>query len=276
MYQFLPTMCHEIASIDPDIVLLAGLDRDDVGISAEQAVAYKLSHPNVKLILRVNENDARKGTTDVDDRIRSLSKHIDGTVWVSNWLRAYFYQRGWDCKNDCVIINGVDKEIYKPQPKFNNGKTNIVAHHWSSHPKKGADIYEKLDELVGQDNRFTFTYIGRTSNNFKHSRVIAPMFGKALGEELGKYDVYVSASRYDPGPNHIIEAISCGLPTLVHKEGGGCVEFVHPLEVYDSWSELKYRLIDKSYSQSHDRFSTWQECAIQYDSFIKEILDGKR
>jgi hypothetical protein len=32
------------------------------------------------------------------------------------------------------------------------------------------------------------------------------MFGKELGDELGKYDVYASASRFDPGPNHIIES----------------------------------------------------------------------
>src|SRR5258706_15914630 len=69
----------------PDVILLAGLDNDGLGMSAEQAIMYKMYMKDIKIFLRVNENDARKNTTHVDNQLIKVSHHIDGTVFVSNW-----------------------------------------------------------------------------------------------------------------------------------------------------------------------------------------------
>jgi glycosyltransferase involved in cell wall biosynthesis len=278
-HKHVPEMGHDLIppesmSIAPDAVLLAGLDNDGQGgVSAEQAIMYKMYQDRVKLVLRVNENDARKGTAHVDDYLLKLAPHMDGTVFVSHWLRDYFLERGWPDNNHAVIVNGVDREIFKSQPKLNNGKLNIVAHHWSDNPLKGFDIYEQLDEFVGANSdKYAFTYIGRDRRTFKHTNVVRPLFGKKLGEELGKHDVYVSASRFDPGPNHVLEALACDMPTYVHKDGGGCVEFAGYAHAYGTWEEL--RDILESGPPYHanvqsNNLHTWPTCVREYIGFLE-------
>jgi glycosyltransferase involved in cell wall biosynthesis len=256
-----------------DAVVLIGLENDGQGISAEQAIMYKMyaSERNVKLVLRVNENDARKGTTGVDKKWIEYSAHVDSTVFVSEWLRDYFVnEREWKNDNCTVIKNGVDHEIFKPGTKLDNGKLNIVAHHWSDNYMKGFDIYDELDKFVGKNpDKYSFTYIGRDRGTFKNTNVIKPLFGKKMGEELGKYDVYVSASRFDPGPNHILEAVACGLPTFVHEDGGGAVEFAGPDASYDSWESLCGRLVNRDFPKNPPQITDWETCIKQYADFVR-------
>lgn len=260
----------------PDVLLLVGLDNDGTGISAEQAVMYKSmiqGKRDVKLILRVNECDARKNTKHVDRGLLELSKYIDGTVFVSNWMRDYFLEKDWKCRNHTTIPNGVDGKIFKPADKLNNNKINIVSHHWSDNPMKGFDVYEKLDKFVGNNNdKFTYAYIGRDRRTFKHTNVIPPLFGQKLGDELGRYDVYVSASRFDPGPNHIAESISCELPTYVHADGGGCVEFAGSDHTYRNWEELQKILVDGQFTPNSTKFSVWSDCVDQYVKFLEGLV----
>jgi hypothetical protein len=190
-------------------------------------------------------------------------------------MRDYFLSKGWKCKKNTVILNGVDKKIFCEGNKFNNGKINILAHHWSDNHMKGAQIYEEIDRFVGEySQEFTFTYIGRTKSNFKNTKVIQPLFGTKLGQELGKYDVYVSASKWDPGPNHISEPISCKIPTYVHFEGGGCVEFAGHDHVFHSWDELKQLLLGKHFLPNSTSFETWEEMSCKYKLFMNEVLNG--
>jgi hypothetical protein len=273
-----PDMCEllldQTLNVTPDVILLAGLDNDGYGISVDQAVMYKLYvKPDVKIVLRVNENDARKGTDTVDDLLVRVSAHVDGTVFVSSWLQQYFNDKGWACKDQTVIVNGVAVDVFKPQPKLNNGKLNIVAHHWSDNEMKGKDIYEKLDELVGQQpDRFAFTYVGRHRCGFKHTAVVRPLAGRALGEELGKHDVYVSASRFDPGPNHVTEALSCGLPTWVHKDGGGAVEFAGEDHAYRDWDQLKLTLETAPFVPNTAlALQGWAPCIKDYVTYLERV-----
>lgn len=257
--------------IDPNVILIAGLENEGATeISAEQAIMYKMYRPECKLVLRVNENDARKNTNHLDDYLMKLFPHMDGIVFVSNWLREYFKEKGWCGTNDTVIYNGVDKEIFKPGIKFDDGKLHIVAHHWSDNPLKGADMYEKIDEFVGKNpDKYEFTYIGRHQCEFNHTKIVRPLAGKSLGEELGKHDLYVSASRFDPGPNHICESISCNIPTYVHEQGGGCVEFAGSDHVYRNWEELKTILLGSQFNFNNTKFGSWTECVNRYVEFLK-------
>ena len=284
-HKFVPEMGNELVppesmSIAPDVVLLAGIDNDGRGgVSVEQAVMYKMYQDKVKLVLRVNENDARKGTSNVDDTLLNLFPHMDGIVFVSQWLKDYFRDKGWEGKNDTVIINGVDRDVFSPQPKLNNGKLNIVAHHWSDNYMKGFDVYEALDEFVGRDpDKFAFTYIGRHRRTFsKNTTIVGPVSGKKHGAELGKHDVYVSASRFDPGPNHILEALACKLPVLVHKDGGGCVEFAGNYATYDRFEALKALLVSGEFPSQPQgiALSDWQTCIKEYTVFLEATCQMK-
>lgn len=279
MYDYIPQMGHDVCNprdfqARPEIIFLAGLDSDGYAISAEQAIAYKMYvNPHVKIIARINENDARKGTSTVDNNLRILSEHVDATVFVSSWLQDYFVaQGGWKCDKQAVIYNGVDKTHFRPVKKLENGKINIVTHHWSNNRLKGFDIYEKLDEFVASNPEFTFSYIGRELGTFRHTTVHAPTYGQDLGDLLGRYDVYVSGSRFDPGPNHVLEALASGIPTFVHDLGGGAVEFAGQDHVFNDWQSLSTILLKKTFqNNSAITLNDWQTCVSQYVEFAKTI-----
>tara|TARA_R110000824_G_scaffold84170_3_gene210106 strand:- start:78 stop:977 length:900 start_codon:yes stop_codon:yes gene_type:complete len=254
---------HEVVfKLEPDLdaIFIQDPRYGNTDVSVKEAHDYKVKNPHIKIFHRVNECDARKNTTGMDDLLRSCSLISTHTFFVSNWIKEYHLSRGWGCRSHSIAYNGVDTEHFKPRSKIDNGSINIVTHHWSNNEMKGLDYYILLDELVGQDERFTFTYIGNCKAKFKNSRIIAPLSGHALGKELSKYDVYVSGTRFDPGPNHIIESIACGIPTFVFAQGGGAVEFSGNRNSFNDKQEL-LQLLSSDYSKiTHDyKVASWEQ-----------------
>ena len=122
-------------------------------------------------------------------------------------------------------------------------------------------------------NKITFTYIGRSKANFKNTNLILPTFGKNLGEELSKYDVYISASRYDPGPNHIIESLACEIPTYALDISGGAVEMVGKNHVYSSFEDLCTILKNKKFDKNKGlKPVNWEKCIDLYYQKILELF----
>lgn len=259
---YLPDLGHQVYHqfvSDLDIIFVQDPRYDELKISINEIIRYKRQFPNTKIIQRINECDARKGTDNVDQLLRDCSKFLDKTIFVSNWMKEYHTSRGWHCYNNDVLINGV-ADYYKPTEKINNGKINIVTHHWSDNYLKGFDIYDKLDNFVEENKDFTFTYIGRERGTFKNTKVLGPLFGEDLAKELGRYDVYVSASRFDPGPNHILESLSCKIPTYSYVNGGGSCEFTGKSHIYENFNQLKNILLEKKYTQNKITTRSWKKC----------------
>jgi glycosyltransferase involved in cell wall biosynthesis len=188
-------------------------------------------------------------------------------------MKNYFFKKGWKCRKNHVIYNGVDKEIFCKRSKLNNGKINLVTHHWSSNRMKGFDIYEKLDSFVGDNNNFTFIYIGRELGTFRNSTVIPPLFGNSLGEELSKYDVYISGTLFDPGPNHILESISCEIPTYSFFKGGGACEFTGPSHIFKSFDELSKILLSRNFLKNNVKIESWEACVKNYNLVMRNTLN---
>ena len=256
---------------DIDVIFVQDPRYSDLGISINEIAQYKQSNPNVKLIHRVNECDARKNTNDVDLMLRQTSSVTDTTVFVSHWMKDYHLDKGWLCEDVAVVYNGVDREHFQKRDKIQNGKINIVAHHWSDNRMKGADVYEFLDALVAEDERFTFTYIGRTSSDLKNSNVMEPLSGLDLGKELSRYDLYVSGSRFDPGPNHILESLACEIPTIVHVDGGGAVEFAGCNFSFQNSEELISLLASTPDISNVVMPSSWEESVGRYLALIERM-----
>ncbi len=135
---------------------------------------------------------------------------------------------------------------------------------------KGFDVYEAIDRFVGENPGFTFTYIGRELGTFKNTEVIPPLSGRNLGYRLADHDVYVSGSLWDPGPNHILEALACGLPTYVVKDGGGAVEFAGESHAYSTVDELLRILKEKRFVHNEFIPYTWDDCMEKY----LNVIDG--
>lgn len=245
---------------------------ENTGIGIDEVMQFKLLQPKLKIIQRVNECDARKQTTGVDKMLIDCGAKNDHTIFVSDWMRSYFEKRSWPCASNTVIYNGVDSKIFKPNQKFENGKVNIVTSHWSDNKFKGYDVHQWLDEFVGKHpDDFTYTFIGRHQNVFKNTKHIEPLHGAELGNELGKYDVFVTGTRADPGPNHCLESISCGVPTYAHFEGGGAVEFVDENHVFKSPEELEVVLMTHMFNKNVLIPTSWEACVVAYCNKIAEV-----
>lgn len=262
---------------DIDVIHLQDLHADQLGIDVNVALKYKhVVNSNVKIIHRVNDMDLGRYDDKPwrDDLYLKCSEYLDGTVFVSEWTKNFFMDKGWKCKKNFVISNGVDKEIFYPAPqlKKKNGKVNIVTHHWSYNKGKGFDIYEKIDKLVRDNTDFTFTYIGRERGTFKNTTVISPIVGKELGEELTSYDLYVSASEYENCPNHVLESLACEIPTYACHLGGASLDMVGEDHVFKSWDELEKIILSKNYLKNQYEVRSWKDCIGEYLKAYSEVL----
>jgi len=271
MCEIMPSLGHKIVheiQDNIDVFFIINPRYDKTNISINEAIQYKNNFPNTKIIQRINDCDARKGTNQVDNMLIECSKYLDSTIFVSEWMKQYYVEKGWRCENNFVVINGVETGDEKSK-KIKNGKINIVTHHWSDNYLKGFDIYDQLDNFVRDNEEYSFTYIGRERGTFKNTHIIKPLHGKKLYDQLKKYDVYVSASRFDPGPNHILESLSCGLPTYVHADGGGCVEFAGKDNSFKNFDDLLQRILSKEFVKNKISLYNWHRCMIKLNEIIK-------
>lgn len=269
-----------ITKLEPniDVIFIMNPRYDQLGISINEALNYKKINPGVKIIQRINDCDARKNTSNVDAMLIECSKYIDATIFVSNWMKKYFMDIGWSCDKNFVLFNGVatTENIAK---KIQNNKINLVTHHWSDNYLKGFDVYDFLDNYVKENDKYTFTYIGRERGTFNNTKIISPLSGQNLLFELQKYDVYVSASRFDPGPNHILEAISCGLPMLIHSDGGGTVEFgasKSQENIFKNFDDLIDKLTNQKFQKSCFEVVNWKSSMLQLNNIIEEVVHGQK
>jgi glycosyltransferase involved in cell wall biosynthesis len=202
---------------------------DGAGFSIKEIANYKILRPSTKVVHRINECDARKNTNEIDKLLLASNQFADVTVFISCWLKEYFENKGFK-KSSFVIYNGCDSSHFYPEKRLNKKPEypiKFVTHHWSDNWMKGFDAYKEMDLLCQKNpDKYQFTYVGRYSKEYtpNSTRIISPLYGKELGDELRKHDIYITASRWEPCGMHHIEGAASGLPVLYHKDGGGIPE----------------------------------------------------
>jgi hypothetical protein len=228
---------HDLDDPDLDFIMLCE-PRRKLKISAytDRDIFNYLARKNPRALVvhRINECDERKGTTGVNRRLLQANLCADHTVFISEWLRRLFIGQGFQGRSSNVILNGSDRAVFHPRghvPWDGNGPLRLVTHHWSRHPLKGMDIYERIERLLDDPAfaaRFSFTYIGKRPEGFelRNTRYVEPTSGAPLADLLRAHHVYVTASRNEPCGNHQIEGANCGLPVLYIEDGGGLGESV--------------------------------------------------
>jgi hypothetical protein len=242
---------------------------------ANEVYRFTSSVKKIPVIQRVNECDARKGTEHMDNLLLQCSILNTKTIFVSNWMKDYFNKKGWNCKQQEVLHNGVDDSFIENRKTCgydisNNKKLKVVTHHWSNNSLKGFDVYEFIDYLTTKEKNIEFTYIGRERGTFKNTCIVPPIHGEELAKELAKHDVYISGSRHDPGPNHVLESIAAGLPTYVHVEGGGSVEFAGLEHAYKNFFEIEKLLLNKDFKNNSYNILRWSDSMKSFWNIISQ------
>lgn len=240
-----------------DAAIAVGVERASFHeLSAEQTMQLARDCSAVG-IFRVNDCDARKNTDHVDASVRRACALATQTVFVSKWLREYFRIDG------TVIVNGVDKTVFKKSHHTASTLPRVITHHWSDNRMKGAEWYEALDRAAAE-RLLLFTYVGRHKCNFTATTVIPPCDGQELARHLTNHDVYVSGSEHDPGPNHVLEAIACEMPIIVRITGGGAVEFAGARCATRTSEQMLHKILTREYSLSETCVVSWEECVSHF------------
>ena len=246
-------------------------------------------NPNVVVVHRINECDERKNTDYVNQYLVEANKVSNYTIFVSTWLRNLFLKHGISDVDSKVILAGANKEIfnskgYKPWNK--KEKLKIVTHHWGANWNKGFREYTVLDKLLEDksiNEKFEFTYIGNIPKEIKlkNTKVIAPLSGERISNEIKKSHIYLTASLNEPSGNHHIEAAQCGLP-LLYINSGGIPEYCDGFGIkFDNsnFIEKLYELRDnydfyfnklKNYPQSADKMS--EEYLSTFNKLVRQNL----
>jgi len=266
---------------DVDLIFLIDPRPGDIGYSINHALDYKHNiNPDVKILHRVNECDARKNTDFMDDLLIQTSNYTDKTIFISEWLKKYFFEKGFkNASNSKVIYNGCNLEHFYPEKdKKKNDKIKIVTHHWSDNWLKGFDLYKFIDqEVVGE--KYEFTYIGRYNQDYqpKNTKVIDPLWGPELGKEIRKHDIYVTASRFEPCGMHHVEGAASGLPVIYYKDCGGINELCkNHGEEYQDFNEFVRKLdIVSNNIEEYRKKIDYNTLDIEYccENFYNELLE---
>lgn len=144
------------------------------------------------------------------------------TVLQSNWTYQKIVELNYTPVSPVVIHNAVDSDIFhsRERVKFSrNRKIRLISSSWSNNPRKGGPVYGWIDKNLDW-SRFEYTFVGNASEDFSRIRRVEPVPSEDLADLLRQHDIYVTASKNDPCSNAVIEALSCGLPTLYLNDGG--------------------------------------------------------
>ena len=213
-----------------ECALIADARRELTTFGVDDVQELKRRRPDLVCVHRVNECDARKGTTHMDALLARANGVADHTVFVSTWLRDYHTERWFDGgRPHTVIVPGADARVFHPLgPRPPHGTFRVATHHWSDHPMKGFAVYAEVDRLIarGELPGTELWVIGRwpAAMKWETARLVGPLTGHRLADQLRQCHAYLTASLWEPGAMHVVEAAQCGLPVAYHEDGGGTVE----------------------------------------------------
>jgi glycosyltransferase involved in cell wall biosynthesis len=202
-----------------------------------EAADYLALHPNTVVVHRINTCDEQRAVDNgINRTVLEANSFASYTVFVSAFLRDLYLGLGFDQSRPYgVILTGADSEVFNPDGRAEpvaGEKFRLATHHWSKNYLKGFDIYERLDYLLDREpyrSQFEFTCIGSLplGLTFHNTCHISPIDGREVASLLKRQHFYLTGARYEPGGNHYIEAMRCGLPVL-YLESGSSAEYCAP------------------------------------------------
>lgn len=276
-----------------DLILIVS-SQSELKITAyniDSIADYIVLNPNTIVVQRINSCDEQRGSNlGINEAMLKANQLADYAVFVSSFIQDLFIRKGLDTeKASCVIPNRADETVFNHSGRAESGpgqKLRVVTHHWSANYMKGFDIYERFDQLLEIEpfkDLFEFTYIGNTPTgvDFKNANVKSPTVGINLANHLKQHHVYLTAARHEPGPNHCLEGIQCGLPVLYLKSGAlpeYCahygIEFTlvnfeeKLLEMHERYPELRGKVLQCPYSGT--------SMAAQYEELFLRLVTERR
>ena len=151
---------------------------------------------------------------------------------------------------------------------------------------KGLDLYQCLDDFLRDpliSDRFEFTYIGNLPNEarFVNARVLPPLHGAELANELRKHHVYITGSINEPGGNHQNEGGLSGLP-IIFLDSGSMSEYCDGYGIKIAIPQelpLALEKVSNNYNELREQMfsfpNTAEKMAYEYMAHL-QVLDEQR
>lgn len=228
---------------------------------------HKCKHGG-KIVYRINDCDITRQDGELEDMILKHLTNIDHYVFNSTFIRDYYIDKYDAFRNVSyrIIYNAADSKTFYPKKRRVNSKLKIVTHHWSDNINKGYDVYYELNKYCKNRDDMELVIIGRkfADGFIDPPVVIGPYKGIELADRLSNCDIYITASKYDSCPMHLLEGISCGLPVIYLDHPGGVKD-----------------ICDLSNDAIGEGFKTVAECIkkievikIRYDYYYNNIINN--
>ena len=255
--------------------------------SIDDIIQYKKRNPKVKILHRINECESkREKSIGIDQLLLKTMKFADRIVFITQWLQDYFVDKYQISTHNCsVVVNGCNPKFFFPleekhtiEPKT---KVKIITHHWSSNYLKGFEIYNLIDQYLGNhDKDFEFTFVGNYNENYtpKNITLLPPTCDMDLGNILRKHDIYLTGSQNEPCGMHQLEGMSCGMPILYRTGSGGIketcgtagLEFTDFEDFLEKLQEIKKKYYLFKNNIDYGRLNS-QRCCKQFYKIIKNL-----
>ena len=222
--------------------LLDELKPDLVHAGPLHDLAYLIAKTGFKPLLSMSWGFDLMRDVNVDagmaSRARYALAHSEALITDARCSADKAVQLGFDLERICVFPWGVDLEKFSPQAVVASGKRWREANNWQDktvllclrtmEANYGVDVLAKAFAIAAkQEPDLRLLLLGDGSQRamieqiFEDAGVCEQVFfgGRVPNKDLGMYygaaDVYVSSSHVDGSSVSLMEAMACGLPSLV-------------------------------------------------------------
>ena len=122
-------------------------------------------------------------------------------------------------------------------------------------------------------NKIEFTYVGNVPDKFtfKNAKLINPLSGKELADEIKSNHIYITGSLNEPSGNHHIEGAQCGLPIL-YVDSGGTTEYCKNFGIAINSDTLEEKLDEMINNYDHF-FNILKEYPYSSETMCQEYLE---
>lgn len=256
---------------DADTILVNSKDNLDLAESCKQHFNKKIVH-RIDGVFGIYRNEPA-----LDKLVHTFSNNVaDGIIYQSKWSMLAHKERGLnDHSKETIIHNAANPKIFNTDyVKKDNDKITILTTSWSSNWGKGFKTLQYLDDNLNFD-KYNYEFIGQSPTSFKNIKMTRALPQEELAERVKKCDIFFTATENDTCSNSLLEALSCGLPTIGLKSGGTTELISAGGGVYEHNTEI-LPLIDKvalnlENFRSKIKIDNMETIGHRYYEFIKQI-----
>lgn len=161
---------------------------------------------------------------------KRLTEGLDLTIVTpSVWLATLVQQSFLKDYPVCVIHNGIDLDVFRPEPgdfRHRHGlehKRIVLGVSFDWGRKKGLDVFTALAERLPDDYQIVLVGTDEATERMLPDGIVSvcrTQDQRELAEIYTSADVFVNPTREENFPTVNLEALACGTPVITFQTGG--------------------------------------------------------